>query len=54
MPLEFVTTYGDFRKVDGVSVAFREQNWANGRTTGETVLEKVEFPKALPDVTFRP
>jgi hypothetical protein len=52
--LAFETTYGDFRKVDGVLVAFREQNWANGRTTGETVLEQVEFPRALPDVTFRP
>jgi hypothetical protein len=54
MPLEFVTSYEDFRKVDGVLVAFRERNWANGRTTGETKLEKVEFPKALPDATFRP
>ncbi|HEX9400075.1 MAG TPA: hypothetical protein VF912_08205 [Anaeromyxobacter sp.] len=54
MPLEFVTTYGDFRKVDGVIVAFHEKNWANGRSTGETVLEKVEFPKALPDAAFRP
>jgi hypothetical protein len=54
MPLEFVTTYGDFRKVHGVVVAFRERNWANGRSTGETVLEKVEFPKALPDEIFRP
>ncbi len=54
MPLEFVTSYSDFRKVNGVTVAFREQNWANGRSTGETILEKVEFPKALPDATFRP
>jgi hypothetical protein len=54
MPLEFVTSYDDFRKIDGVLVAFREKNWANGRSTGETVLEKVEFPKALPDATFRP
>jgi hypothetical protein len=54
MPLEFVTSYEDFRKVDGVLVAFREKNWANGRNTGETTLEKVEFPKALPETTFRP
>jgi hypothetical protein len=54
MPLEFVTGYEDFRKVDGVLVPFRERSWANGRSTGETVLEKVEFPKALPDATFRP
>lgn len=54
MPLEFVTRYSDFRTVDGVLIAFREGNFANGRTTGETVLEKVELPGALPDATFRP
>jgi hypothetical protein len=54
MPLEFVTTYEDYREVDGVLVAFREKNWANGRTTGETVLEKVEFPRSLPPSSFRP
>jgi hypothetical protein len=54
MPLEFVTRYSDFRTVDGVLVAFREGNFANGRSTGETVLEKVELPGALPDGTFRP
>jgi hypothetical protein len=54
MPLEFVTSYSDFRTVDGVLVAFREGNFANGRTTGETVLEKVEFPGTIPEATFRP
>ena len=54
MPLEFVTTYSDFRKVDGVLVPMHEENFANGRTTGETVLSKVEFPGKLPDGTFRP
>lgn len=54
MPLAFETTYGDFRVVEGVLVPFHEQNWANGRSTGETVLEKVSFPKSLPDVDFRP
>jgi hypothetical protein len=53
-PVAFETTYDDFRKVDGVLVAFHEVNWANGRTTGETVLEKVEFPRALPAGTFSP
>jgi hypothetical protein len=54
MPLEFITSYEDFRKVDGVLVAFREKNWANGQNTGETVLGKVEFPKAVPATVFRP
>ena len=54
MPLAFETTYGDFRKVDGVLVPFLERNWANGRSTGETILEKVTFPKSLPEVLFKP
>jgi hypothetical protein len=54
VPVAFETTYGEFRKVDGVLVAFHEWNWANGRTTGETVLEKVEFPRELPKGTFEP
>jgi hypothetical protein len=53
-PLEFITTYSDFRSVDGVLVPFHETNWANGKTTGETVLERVELPAALPDDLFRP
>jgi hypothetical protein len=54
MPVEFVTTYSDFRKVDGVLFAFREGNWANGSTTGETVLEKVELLASVPAEAFRP
>lgn len=53
-PIEFVTTYADFREVGGVLVAFHEDNWANGARTGETVLERVEFPKTLPEELFRP
>jgi hypothetical protein len=53
MPLEFVTSYGDFRKVDGLLVPFHEDNWANGRSTGETNLDKVELVP-LPPGTFRP
>jgi hypothetical protein len=54
MPLEFVTTYSDFRKLDGVLVPMHEENFANGQTTGEMLLSKVEFPGKLPDGTFRP
>ncbi len=54
MPLEFVTTYSDFRKVDGVLVAFREGNWANGSATGETVVEKFELLASIPPEAFRP
>lgn len=54
VPLEFVTVYSDFRKVGGVLFAFREGNWANGSTTGETILEQVELVPVLPEGTFRP
>lgn len=53
-PLEFVTTYSDFRKVGGLLVAFHEGNWANGATTGETILDDVEIDPPLPDAAFRP
>jgi hypothetical protein len=53
-PIAFETTYGDFRKIDGVLVAFHEENWANGKTTGETVIDKVEFLRELPAGTFAP
>lgn len=52
--IEFITIYSDFRTVDGVLVPFREVNWANGKTTGETVLARVEFPESLPPDLFRP
>lgn len=52
--VEFVTTYSDFRPVDGVLVPFREGNWANGKVTGETVLERVVFVPAHPAELFRP
>jgi hypothetical protein len=53
-PIEFVTTYSEFRKVQGVLVPMREENWANGKSTGVTRIRKVTFPKAMPEGTFRP
>lgn len=53
-PLELVTTYSDFRKVDGVLVPFREGSWANGVRTGESVVEVVAFPAAVDAATFQP
>jgi len=53
-PVEFVTNYEDYRTVDGVLVAFKEINWANGKNTGETVLERASFPASHPDSMFRP
>ncbi|HSN92785.1 MAG TPA: hypothetical protein VLS93_16250 [Anaeromyxobacteraceae bacterium] len=53
--VEFVTVYSEFREVGGVLFAFREGNWANGATTGETFLSRVEVVTAAEDAgLFRP
>jgi hypothetical protein len=54
MPLEFVTTFSEFEKVEGVLVPMREENWANGRSTGVTRLQKVSFPKTIAGEAFAP
>jgi hypothetical protein len=54
MPLEFVTTYSDFETVQGVLVPMREENWANGKSTGVTILQDVSFPDGFPEAAFRP
>lgn len=53
-PMEFVTTYDDFRQVGEIVVPFREGNYAQGQKTGETVLESVEILRAAPAGAFRP
>jgi hypothetical protein len=52
--VEFVTTYSDFREVGGALFAHHEGNWANGTTTGETVIARVDLPPAIPEQVFRP
>ena len=42
-PLEFSTTYDEYRLVEGVQISFREGNWANGRDTGVTTVEVVRM-----------
>ena len=52
--IEFITTYSEFREVDGALIAFREGTWANGSSTGETILSLVSFLDRVPDEAFRP
>jgi hypothetical protein len=52
--LEFVTAYSDFRKVSGVLVPFREENFVQGRHSGTTELQTVEFLAEAPTGAFRP
>ena len=53
-PLDLFTIYRDYRAVDGVLVAFREEGWASGEPTGDVTLSKVEFPDDLGDDAFKP
>jgi len=49
MGTAFETAYGDFRMVDGVLFAFREENYASGAHTGYTAIERVVLnPKPRP------
>lgn len=52
--MEFATRYDDFRKVDGLLFAHREQHFAMGMNTGQTVLSRIDINPALPESLFRP
>lgn len=43
--VEFSTTYGDFRSVDGLLFPFREENSADGTKTGTNQLTKIEITR---------
>lgn len=40
--IEFTTSYGDFKTVDGLLFAFREENTAQGMPTGTNEISKAE------------
>jgi hypothetical protein len=52
--LEVFTVYRDFRSVDGVLVAFREESYANGEATGDVDLTAVELLEEVPEGAFAP
>lgn len=54
MRTHFETVYSDFRAVDGVTFAFREENYASGRQTGLTTITKVVVNPTLRANEFRP
>jgi hypothetical protein len=47
-PVEFATTYEEYQEVEGVQISFKEGNWANGRDTGDTVVDLVEVGRSPP------
>lgn len=53
-PMEFSSSYTDFRRVNGVLVAFHERTTALGQHTGDTTLESVEHLAAAPKEAFAP
>jgi len=52
--MDAYVVYGDFRKVDGVLVAFAEDSYANGEPLGQVELSTVEFPDDVPESEFLP
>jgi len=54
MQTAFETVYDDFRRVNGVLFAFREENWASGMKTGITSLDEIVVNPALSDDEFVP
>jgi hypothetical protein len=52
--LEFVTAYSEFKKVSGVLLPFREENFVQGRHSGTTDLRTAEFLVEAPTGAFRP
>ena len=52
--MEFATAYGDFRTVDGVLFAHREEHFAMGMRTGATMLSRIEVNPRLATDVFRP
>ena len=50
----FRTIYADYRPVDGVLFAFREENFAAGQHTGSTFLNEVRANPELGPTTFAP
>lgn len=56
MSMDFSTLYADFRPVDGVLFAFREENFAGTSKTGSTVITKVVLdpPEAVEVPPFDP
>ncbi len=54
METHFETYYEDWRSVDGVWFAFREQNWASGAHTGATTIRTVIVNPPLTRDAFSP
>jgi len=54
MQTTFETVYSDFRKVAGVVFAFREENYASGTHTADTMFGKITLNPKLPAGAFGP
>lgn len=54
MNMAFTADYSDFRMVDGVLFAFREDLTAMGRPTGIAVLERIELNTRISPEDFKP
>ncbi len=49
--IEFSTVYSDFRKVEGLLFAFREENFAQGTKTATTEISAIEVTRSVDHVS---
>ena len=52
--MEFATAYSDFRRENGRMHPYREEHYAMGQHTGNSVITKIDYPKSIPDSVFMP
>lgn len=51
---DFTTIYGDYRRIDGIVVAMREDHFSQGAATGTTTFEQAEVNRPLPANAMAP
>lgn len=51
---DFTTIYGDYRRIDGIAIAMREDHFSQGTATGSTVFAQAEINRPLPASAFTP
>ncbi len=54
METHFETIYTDWRDVEGIPFAFREENWASGTFTGTTTIRRIVINPRLMNGEFTP
>lgn len=52
--MEFATSYSDFQRENGRIHASREEHYAMGQHTGNSIITKIDYSASIPDSVFMP